>query len=83
VSTTSAKSAEEIMNEVSRVLALNNTTFTTSSYCAYCTCDDVHFEVEVCKLPMLSMNGIRFNRISGDAWNYKRIAARLIEQMEL
>jgi MAP/microtubule affinity-regulating kinase len=83
VSTTSAKSAEEIMNEVSRVLALNNTTFTTSSYCAYCTCDDVHFEVEVCKLPMLSMNGIRFNRISGDAWTYKRIAAKLIEQMEL
>lgn len=83
VSTTSAKSADEIMQEVSRVLAHNNLSFTTSAYCAHCSCDDVHFEVEVCKLPMLSMNGIRFNRISGDAWAYKRIAARLIEQMEL
>lgn len=83
VSTTSAKSADEIMQEVSRVLAQNNLTFTSSAYCAHCTCDDVHFEVEVCKLPMLSMNGIRFNRISGDAWAYKRVAAKLIEQMEL
>jgi len=83
VSTTSAKLAAEIMHEVCRVLSQNNISFTTSAYCAYCTCDDVHFEIEVCKLPMLSMNGIRFNRISGDAWTYKRIAAKLIEEMEL
>jgi len=32
---------------------------------------------------MLSMNGLRLNRISGDAWVYKKVAAELIEEMEL
>ncbi len=88
VSTTSAKSPEEIMAQVARVLTANGIAHSFAGYCAHCSFEDpaagyLQFEVEVCKLPMLSMNGLRFNRISGDAWAYKHTAARLIQQMEL
>ncbi|KAK0547336.1 Serine/threonine-protein kinase [Tilletia horrida] len=44
----------------------------------------VVFEVFVVKVPLLMyMNGIRFNRVSGNAWQYQVLAKRVLQELKL
>jgi len=91
VSTTSAKSAHEVLTEVKRVLIKNEISYNSannSTWCLLCKyvyekTKEVIFEVEICKLPRLSMNAVRLNRISGDAWTYRSIASQIIDELNL
>lgn len=83
---TSAKSAEEMMQEIKRVVDLCGMSSTQpEAYVWRCRDDqeDVEFDLEVCKLPRLSMNGIRPKRISGQALSYKNACTKIFTQLSL
>ncbi|KAJ3091008.1 Map microtubule affinity-regulating kinase [Quaeritorhiza haematococci] len=83
ISTTSTKEPEVLLNEVIRVLHESNVRFELAGFIATCVAEDVVFEIEVCKLPRLSVNGIRFKRMSGNSWTYKNLLTELISKMNL
>ncbi|KAJ3032153.1 Serine/threonine-protein kinase par-1 [Rhizophlyctis rosea] len=83
VGTTSTKDPDTILSEVLRVLGEANIKYETQAYIAVCVHQDVEFEIEVCKLPRLSVNGLRFKRMSGNSWTYKNLLTDLIAKMNL
>jgi len=84
VNTMSEKSPDDIVAEVQTVLKECGIPFTMKGkFCANCVVEGVHFSIEVCKIPRLSVNGIRFARISGSAWKYKTIVKDLVVHLKL
>ncbi|TPP66074.1 MAP/microtubule affinity-regulating kinase [Fasciola gigantica] len=88
--TTSHLPPMEIIREIKRVLSENNCVYEQQNkflvVCDYgdpSTDANVQWEMEVCRLPRLSMNAVRFKRISGTAVAYKNIAHRIADQMKL
>ena len=41
----------------------------------------VHFEMEICKMPRLSMHGIKHRRIGGDSVSYKDVCSKVLGDM--
>ncbi|KND00191.1 CAMK/CAMKL protein kinase [Spizellomyces punctatus DAOM BR117] len=83
VSTTSTKEPEAILTEVLRVLTEAGVKFDVNGFIASCSFQGIDFEMEVCKLPRLAVNGLRFKRMSGDSWVYKNLLTDLISKMNL
>ncbi|TPP61014.1 MAP/microtubule affinity-regulating kinase 3 [Fasciola gigantica] len=90
IRTTSHLPPMEIIREIERVLSENNCVYEQQNkflvVCDYgnpSTDANVHWEMEVCRLPRLSMNAVRFKRISGTAVAHKNIAHRIADQMKL
>eukprot|EP00056_Hartaetosiga_gracilis_P013173 m.216177 g.216177 ORF g.216177 m.216177 type:complete len:581 (+) comp13803_c0_seq1:128-1870(+) len=82
---TSSKTADELMDEMKRVLTSNDISFEESqgSFLLMCKHKTTQFEMEVCKLPRLSMNAIRHKRISGPSVDYKNVCSKLLNEMDL
>ncbi|KAI9006042.1 kinase-like domain-containing protein [Gaertneriomyces semiglobifer] len=83
VSTTSTKEPDAILTEVLRVLSEAGVKYEVSGFAANCSFSGLEFEMEVCKLPRLNVNGLRFKRNSGDSWAYKNLLTELIGKMNL
>ncbi|KAI9184321.1 hypothetical protein H9P43_003374 [Blastocladiella emersonii ATCC 22665] len=84
VNTTSAKPPLEIVAEVKRVLTENHVQFAhDGGYVVECRASDLVFEIEICKVPRLSLFGLHFKRISGGIWSYKKLCNKLLQQMNL
>ncbi|KAJ1567534.1 MAP/microtubule affinity-regulating kinase 3 [Nowakowskiella sp. JEL0078] len=84
VSTTSNKDPDLILAEICRVLVENSVTCETIGFVCLCSAaEGLEFEIEVCKLPRLSMSGLRFKRMAGNSWAYKNLLTELISKMNL
>ncbi|XP_063764166.1 MAP/microtubule affinity-regulating kinase 3a isoform X11 [Eleginops maclovinus] len=88
--TTSSMEPCDIMREIRKVLDANNCDFEQQeSFLLLCVHGDGHaenlvqWEMEVCKLPRLSLNGVRFKRISGSSIAFKNIASKVSNELKL
>ncbi|KAJ3195432.1 Map microtubule affinity-regulating kinase [Dinochytrium kinnereticum] len=84
VSTTSSKEPDFILSEIIRVLdETPGVKYDVQAFICICTLEDLEFEIEVCKLPRLSVNGLRFKRLAGNSWNYKNLLTDIISKMNI
>ncbi|XP_041839005.1 serine/threonine-protein kinase MARK1 [Melanotaenia boesemani] len=88
--TTSSMEPADMMKEIRRVLDANNCDYEQRErYLLFCVHGDarqdslVQWEIEVCKLPRLSLNGVRFKRISGTSIAFKNIASKVANELRL
>ncbi|XP_023208780.1 MAP/microtubule affinity-regulating kinase 3-like isoform X10 [Xiphophorus maculatus] len=88
--TTSSMEPCDIMREIRKVLDANNCDYEQQeSFLLLCVHGDgraenlVQWEMEVCKLPRLSLNGVRFKRISGSSIAFKNIASKVANDLKL
>lgn len=86
--TTSSLHPDSIVEEIKRVLGANECDFDQpEKYLLLCMHGDadtpVQWEMEVCKLPRLSLNGVRFKRISGTSIGFKNIASKIANELKL
>jgi len=95
VSTTSMKAPYLIKDEIERVLGNHKIRFSSSGYdvvCSYtpqitssesATKTDIKFEISVVKLQLIGMHGVMVKKLSGDAWTYKTICQRILQDLKL
>ncbi|XP_077597645.1 serine/threonine-protein kinase MARK2-like isoform X11 [Stigmatopora nigra] len=88
--TTSSMEPTEMMREIRKVLDSNSCDYELRErYMLLCMSgnpardDFVQWEMEVCKLPRLSLNGVRFKRISGTSMAFKNIASKIANELKL
>ncbi|KAM9339420.1 MAP/microtubule affinity-regulating kinase 3-like [Symphorus nematophorus] len=88
--TTSSMDPQDMMKEIRKVLDANNCDYEQRErFLLLCVHGDGHahtlvqWEMEVCKLPRLSLNGVRFKRISGTSIAFKNIASKIANELKL
>uniref|UniRef100_A0A8C4T6Y3 non-specific serine/threonine protein kinase n=1 Tax=Erpetoichthys calabaricus TaxID=27687 RepID=A0A8C4T6Y3_ERPCA len=88
--TTSSMDPNDMMREIRKVLDANNCDYEQRErFLLFCVHGDarqdnlVQWEMEVCKLPRLSLNGVRFKRISGTSFAFKNIASKIANELKL
>jgi MAP/microtubule affinity-regulating kinase len=93
VDTTTMKNPREIVEEITRVLADQPLQVESDGYTFRCkhagTADGLsskaklQFELEVCQIKGLAMNGVKFKRVAGDVWEYRNMCQLLMTNMKL
>uniref|UniRef100_A0A665X9H2 MAP/microtubule affinity-regulating kinase 3 n=1 Tax=Echeneis naucrates TaxID=173247 RepID=A0A665X9H2_ECHNA len=88
--TTSSMEPLDMMREIRKVLDANNCDYEQRErFLLLCVHGDgqaeslIQWEMEVCKLPRLSLNGVRFKRISGTSIAFKNIASKIANELKL
>ena len=88
--TTSMMDPTDILQEIERVLNINHCDYDHREkfmlMCAFEAKEGhqlIQWEMEVCKLPRLQVNGVRFKRISGNTMAFKGIASKIANELKL
>ncbi|XP_054982637.1 MAP/microtubule affinity-regulating kinase 3-like [Sorex araneus] len=88
--TTSSMDPSDMIREIRKVLDANNCDYEQKEhFLFFCVHGDGHagnlvqWEMEVCKLPRRSLNGVRFKRISGMSIAFKNIASKIANELKL
>ena len=89
--TTSNMNADDVIGEIKRVLDLNMCDYeirdTYLLYCGHRSAQNnntlVQWEMEVCKLPRLHLNGVRMKRVHGSAIDFRNIASKITHDLKL
>ncbi|KAI5303486.1 Suppressor of Sensor Kinase (SLN1), partial [Ascosphaera pollenicola] len=85
---TNSEGSEEYVAHAPPAVAPNN----TNSHAAETTTrirDDkggnmiLKFEVLIVKVPLFSLHGIQFKKISGGMWQYKEMAKKILDELKL
>lgn len=83
VSTTSTREPAHLLKEIQRVMAESGVSCKNEAYVINCELDNIAFEIEICKIPRLSVNGLRVKRLTGNSWEYKSLVTALIGKMDI
>lgn len=89
--TTSNMNADDVVSEIKRVLNLNMCDYECrEKYLLFCAHRSPHanntlvqWEMEVCKLPRLHLNGVRLKRVHGPAIEFRNIASKITTDLNL
>lgn len=86
--TTSSMNPHEMIKEIRRVLDENSCYYEQREpfkiLCCYGPADSiVQWKLEVCKLPRLKLNGVRFKQISGTSIAFKNTTQRIANELKL
>ena len=86
--TTSSKPASDVLAEVKRVLQQMDIAYEGDGFSVVCDYlrieGNITFEIEVCQLQRLNLLvGLKFKRISGPFWAYKRMCSQFITHLAL
>ncbi|XP_032873763.1 maternal embryonic leucine zipper kinase [Amblyraja radiata] len=89
VTTTTMLNADEVLNEIIRILPIKRVNFVQKGYTLKCrTRSDfgkvtMQFELEICQLSKPEVIGIRRQRLKGDAWVYKRLVEDILSSSNI
>jgi len=82
---TSSKPPKDLLSDIMAVLEKNKVQYQQQEpfvlVCAFG--EELRFEIEVCKLPRLSMHGLKHKRIAGESLGYKNICTKILNELNM
>ena len=43
----------------------------------------VRFEIDIVRVPIVSLHGVQFKKMTGNVWQYKNLAQEILEDLRL